>query len=249
MDDDDEDPFTKKCGEFISRTAFTNEDPGGGHKTRWVLLHFARCDFLKQIDDEENPIGATIELTAGTEITKGGVKLRPLSTPLNSSPIGKTTEKRSGQIRIFYLTGCKDARIVQYAKSGITFKPPDSDKTAKMPKDTSNDWHLDQGDPYKGAVKNDRGDTVSTDIPAAYEDAVANNADVKSLPKGATATYTWALETFFYCDGNLVLWLSWGGSVTFTMGDGGTLTPGAPTVDPAKEHGPDEGSQSAGNKK
>ena len=248
----DEDALAKKCGKFISRTSFTNEDPEGKHKTQWVLLHFQKCDFLKQIDDDEEPIGGTVEPKrdgTGAPFTKGGVTVTPLSLSLNSSPVGKTTEKRSGQVRIFYISGCKNTRVVQYVKSGVTFQPPETDKNAKMPKDSNNDWHLDIADPYPGAIVNDNGDTVVSDIPAAYESEVAQAANVKSLPKGATATYTWELETFIYCDGNLLLWLSWGGSVVFTMGDDGKLTPGAPSVDPPKQHGPDEASQSDGNKK
>jgi hypothetical protein len=247
--DDEKAAFDKKCGKFVSRTSFTTEDPGSKHKTHWVLFHYEKCDFLKQIDDNEQMIGSAIELTRGAEINKGGAKALPLSTPLSSSPVGKTTEKRSGQIRIFLLTGCKNARVVQYVKSSLTFRPPESDKNAKMPKDSPGDWHLDGADPYPGAIKTDTGDTLVSDVPAAYESEVADSADVKSLPKGATATYTWSLETFFYCDGNLLFWISWGGSVTFTMGDDGKLTPGTPAVDQEKEHGKDEVSQSPGNPK
>jgi len=249
---DEEDAFDKECGKLVSTTTFTNEDPGGKHKTQWLLHHFERCDFLRQIDDDEKPIGRPVEPKhdgAGAPFTKGGVTVTPLSLPLNSDLVGKTTEKRSGQLRIFYVTGCKKSRVVQYVKSGVTFKPPESDKNAKMPKDSGNDWHLDSADPYPGALVNKNGDTVVSDIPAAYESEVADAADVKSLPKGATAAYTWQLETFIYCDGSLILWFSWGGSVIFTMGDNGKLTPGAPSVDPPKQHGLDEASQSDGNKK
>ena len=204
------------------------------------------------MDDNDEPVGKPAKLTNdgpdGKVYKKGGVTVIPLSQPLASSPVGEN-EKRSGQVRIFYITGCTDAKVVQYVKSTKTFKPSPSDKNAKMPGDVVNDWHLDTADPYPGAKKNDDGDMISSDIPAAYKSEVASPADVKKLPKGATVTWTWILETFVYCDSKLLAWITWGGSVTFTMGDDGKLTPGAPTVDPPKLHGPDEVSQSAGNPK
>ena len=94
---------------------------------------------------------------------------------------------------------------------------------------------------------NDKDHTISSDIPAVYESVAADTDAAKKMPAGSTVTYGWALETFIYCEGRLLAWVAWGGSVTFTKGNDGTLTPGAPSVATPVFHGPDDVSQSAGN--
>jgi hypothetical protein len=248
----DDDDFKKECGELISIQDVECSDPGGKHKSKLKYYHYERCDFVFWLDKDGEKIKPLVQLTndgpGGKPYTKGGVTITPLKQPLASQPVGDD-EKRSGHLRIFYVNGCKNCKVVQYAKTTRTFKPPADNPSAKMPEDVPDEWHLDSADPYPGANKNDEGDTVIGDIPAGYESEIAKAADVKKMPKGGTVTYKWSLETFIYCDGKLFAWIEWGASVTFTMGDGGKLTPGAPAVDPPKFHGPDEYSQSKGNPK
>jgi hypothetical protein len=165
-----------------------------------------------------------------------------------NQPVGTTQEKRSGQFRVFYVEGCKKSKVVQYAWGARKFKPPPGDPSASVPQDITDPWHLDGADPYPGAQANGD-DVISSDIPASYQSLIEADASVRSLPKGATVTDYWVLETFFYCDGALIAWVTWGGSVTFTMGDGGKLTADEPKIDAPKFHGPDEPSQSPGNPK
>lgn len=245
-----QDPLTKECGNLISAQVIECSDPEGGNKSKFRYYHYERCDFVVWLDAQDQPILPPVRLTNdgpnGAPYTRGGVTITPLSQPLASRPVG-ANEKRSGQLRIFYVTGCKDARIVQYVRSTKTFAPPASDPTATMPANVTADWHRDGGDPYAGAQVNANGHTISSDIPAAYESAVADANDVKTIPAGATVTYGWTLETFIYCEGKLLAWVTWGGRVTFTKGNDGKLTPGAPSVDVPVFHGPGEFSQSAGN--
>ena len=247
----EQDPLAR-CGNLLSRQDITFSDPDGKHVTRYRYLHFERCNFIWRIDEQDKRIGEIIELTndkaEGGAHTSGGVTVTPVKAPLISEPIGEG-ETRSGHIRIFYVEGCISPRVTQYAKSGVTFNPPPESPGAQVPADDVNDWHRDGADPYAGAQINSSGHIVSSDIPAVYEHMMAQADDIKSLPSGATATYTWSLETFFFCNGRLLAWVSWGAQVTFTMGADGKLTPGAPVVNPPQFYGPGEYSHSGGNPK
>lgn len=246
-------PAKDPCGVKLWTQIIESLKKDGTHDFWYIYEHWENCDKIQffQISDDGKKvlhlIGEEITLTPGKSITKGGMTITPISHTLNDTKVSDK-DKISGQAGFFYISGCEDASVVQYASNKRTFTAPKNDPTAKLPDGDSEDWHLDGGNPYPGTVKEAGKGTVSTDFPGAFPDDVAGEAKVKQLPSGAQVTYTWILETFFYCDKKLVAWASWGQSVTYTMGDNGKLTPGAPSPDPAKFHDPTEKSQSPGNK-
>jgi hypothetical protein len=242
------DPFAD-CGAELSRQLITVSDPENTNTSQFVLWRFERCEFIVWVVNGRAVKDSLTRLepdnSNGQPYQHGGVTVTAGKLPLSGAPVG--TDRRSGMLRIFRVTGCQKPSVTQYVTCSKHFTAPEGDPNATTPEGGyDRPWDIDTADPYPGAIV-DGGIVISSDIPAVYE-SVMEEADAQNpIPPGTTITYTWRFETFFRCDGVLIGWVAWGLTVVFTKGADGKFTRGAPQVDPPQFHGPGDYSQSAGN--
>jgi hypothetical protein len=261
------------CGKFLWRDEFTfritGASPGSTERVRVKVEVYEKCTRVTFLSTEEGHavISGPIEIKpdGSSPWTKEGKTVTAFDIPLDNQLIGKTGDKkdnkRSGEIKVFTVSGCKNPRIVQYYVKKSTLTYQDGKKEEESEPQTG--WKLDGGDPFPSSLKpkDAAGGTPADtggilDVPGVSIDGLNNEELIKKLKSHgdgtAELTIEWKFETFFYCDGKLIGWTSKGMTLkaSWKVKDG-KVDPAAvekPTLDAPKWHDPTEKSQSPGNK-